>query len=188
MVARYRVRRSPCRNVSRDLCHTSAPPCPGATAGKTGAVLRFLLSGYRRVEPVLCTVSDMTPSPYLSVLSEHPNREDILEVLLLAGMLSPEQILMLAATWQPGNALAREARGLALGLESSHVLSSLHAQDAFRAAFEAFLAGDDEHVTPPAALNAMRAVFDAFAAVFARPDLTDEQYAALLAPWWNATA
>ena len=120
----------------------------------------------------------------VSRLEDHPNLPEILGVLAQLAHISDEHLRELADAWVNSPALS-EARDRALRPDSPLVLEVLAAFDALSALFADDLAGEADYVVVETEVTgrALKAVRDAIAAVYARPALGKNEYAALLRPW-----
>lgn len=117
-------------------------------------------------------------------LEDHPNLPEVLGVLAGLAHVDDDDLPALAAAWTDTRVVS-EARARALAPDSPLVLEVLAAFDALSALFADDLRGDVPWVSvePPVVTTALHAVRDAIAGAYARPVLSREGHAALLAPW-----
>lgn len=117
-------------------------------------------------------------------LEEHPNLSAVLGVLAQLAHISDDDLPRLASGWVNSPSIAA-ARDRALSPDSPLVVEVLAAFDAVTALFADDLVGEAPYVTvdPKVTLLALKSVRDAIAAVYARPVLSRNEYAALLRPW-----
>ena len=114
----------------------------------------------------------------------HPHCAEILGVLAQIVHLDDEGLRRLALAWRDTADVAR-ARDKALQPDTPLILEVLSAFDSLAGLFADDLTGTAPYVTLPAPTTALalKAVRDAVAAVYARPVLTQQEYAELSAPW-----
>lgn len=117
-------------------------------------------------------------------LEDHPNLSEVLGVLAQLAHIEDEDLPRLAEGWVNSPSIA-EARDKALSPDSPLVLEVLAAFEAVGALFADDLLGEAPYVTvaPSVTTLALKTVRDAIAAVYARPVLNKQEYAALLRPW-----
>jgi hypothetical protein len=98
--------------------------------------------------------------------------------------VSDRDIPELARRWR-NTAFIADARAKALSPDSPLVLEVLACFEAVVALFEDDLAGEADYVTVPVSVTttALKAVRDAIAAAYARPVLSQGEYAVLMQPW-----
>lgn len=114
----------------------------------------------------------------------HPHCAEILGVLAQVVHLDDEGLRRLALAWRDTADVAR-ARDRALQPETPLILEVLAAFDSLSGLFADDLEGTASYITLPAPTTALalKAVRDAVAAAYARPVLTQQEYADLSAPW-----
>lgn len=120
----------------------------------------------------------------ISALAEHPNLGEILGILAQLAHIRDDQLPVLAEAWS--NSIAgSQARDRALSPDSPLILEVLGAFEAVADLFDDDLRGEAAYLTVPGdvAITALKAVRDAIAAAYAKPVLTQRQYATLLEPW-----
>ena len=117
-------------------------------------------------------------------LEEHPNLTAVLGVLAQLAHVGDDDLPRLAQGWVNSPSIAA-ARDRALSPDSPLVVEVLAAFDAVTALFADDLVGEAAYVTvdPRVTVLALKAVRDAIAAVYARPVLSRNEYAALMRPW-----
>ena len=117
-------------------------------------------------------------------LEEHPNLNEILGLLAQLPHISDAEVPELARRWR-NTAYIADARAKALSPDSPLVLEVLACFEAVVALFEEDLAGDAHYVTVPVPVTttALKAVRDAIAAAYAKPILSQGEYASLMRPW-----
>jgi hypothetical protein len=117
-------------------------------------------------------------------LEEHPNLSEILGVLAQLAHIGDRDLTVLAEAWT-NNGMIAVARDRALAPDSPLVLEVLAAFEAVAELFSDDLAGEAAYVTvdPAVTITALKAVRDAIAGAYARPVLSKEEHAALMAPW-----
>ncbi|HVE64748.1 MAG TPA: hypothetical protein VNB94_13230 [Mycobacteriales bacterium] len=120
----------------------------------------------------------------MSSLHEHPNCDEVVEVLARMTTLTDDQLAELAAGWCDDD-VTSAGRATALGPDSPLVLEVLAAFDSLEYLYADDLQGEAAYLTisAPVTALALKAVRDAIAAAYARPVLTRSEYVALLAPW-----
>lgn len=120
----------------------------------------------------------------ITSLDDHPNADEIVDVLARMVDLSDEQITRLAAAWRNDEHVAA-ARSTALSPDSPLVLEALASFDSLAFLYADDLAGtaDYVHVPAPVTALALKAVRDAIAAAYAKPVLSAEAHRLLQAPW-----
>ena len=117
-------------------------------------------------------------------LEEHPNLNEILGLLAQLPHVADVDLPELARRWR-NTAYIADARAKALSPDSPLVLEVLACFEAVVALFEEDLVGDAPYVTVPVSVTttALKAVRDAIAAAYAKPILTQNEYASLMRPW-----
>lgn len=117
-------------------------------------------------------------------LTDHPNLSEIIGVLAQLAHIRDDDLPRLAQAWQDTQ-VVRTARSAALSPDSPLVLEVLSAFDAVSALFADDVRGEAAYVTVPTAQvrTALCAVRDAIAGAYAKPALSRDAHAALLAPW-----
>lgn len=126
----------------------------------------------------------MNRRTFIASLEEHPNLEEVLGVLAQLAHVADSDLPALAAAWSNHGAVA-DARDKALSPDSPLVLEALAAFEAVSALFEDDLAGEAAYVTidPAVTSTALKAVRDAIAGAYARPQLSRQEHALLMQPW-----
>jgi hypothetical protein len=121
---------------------------------------------------------------HIDRLEDHPNLPEVLGVLAQLAHISDDDLPRLAGAWTNTVGIA-SARDRALSPDSPLVCEVLAAFDALAALFADDLAGEAPYLTvrPDVVTTALKAVRDAIAAVYARPELSRSEYVELLAPW-----
>lgn len=117
-------------------------------------------------------------------LEEHPNLNEIVEVLAHLAHVEDGDVTVMAEAWV-NNGMIASARDRALDPDSPLVLEVLAAFEAVAELFSDDLAGEAAYVTvdPQVTVTALKAVRDAIAAAYAKPVLSKSEHAALMAPW-----
>jgi hypothetical protein len=117
-------------------------------------------------------------------LEEHPNLNEILGLLAQLPHVADTDLPELARRWR-NTAYIADARAKALSPDAPLVLEVLACFEAVVALFEEDLAGEAHYVTVPVPVTttALKAVRDAIAAAYAKPILTQGEYASLIRPW-----
>lgn len=129
----------------------------------------------------------------ITTLETHPNRAEIVSTIRSIPRLSGTQLAELARAWR-NDAVISQARSDALAVDSPLILEVLEVFDDISAMMHAAVDGDMLFVTDEGTLEeeqiiiAFKAVRDAIAAVYARPNLSSTSYEALLRPWREALA
>jgi hypothetical protein len=120
-------------------------------------------------------------------LAEHPSADRIRDTLLRLPYLTPEQLSTLARTWR-STPVTTTARRRALAPGSPLVMDVLSVFDLLTTMYADELWAEGPHVVLPARTtrDALKAVRDAVAAVYAAPVLTRWEYLALSRPWRRA--
>ena len=120
----------------------------------------------------------------ITSLDDHPNADEIIDVLARMVDLSDEELTRLAAAWRNDEHVSA-ARSAALSPDSPLVLEALASFDSLAFLYADDLAGTAEYVVLPAPVTALalKAVRDAVAAAYARPVLSAEDHARLISPW-----
>jgi hypothetical protein len=117
-------------------------------------------------------------------LEDHPNLAEVLGVLAQLAHVQDQDLVRLANGWT-NNSYVAQARDKALTPDSPLVLEVLASFEAVMALFADDLAGQASYVTvdPGVTTTALKAVRDAIAGAYAKPDLSRGEHAALLKPW-----
>ena len=120
----------------------------------------------------------------ITSLDDHPNAEEVIDVLARMVDLSDQDLSELASVWRNDEHVSA-ARARALSPDSPLVLEALAAFDSLAFLYADDLAGTADFVTLPAPVTALalKAVRDAIAAAYARPSLSPEEHALLVEPW-----
>jgi hypothetical protein len=117
-------------------------------------------------------------------LEEHPNLNEILGLLAQLPHVADVDLPELARRWR-NTAYIADARAKALSPDAPLVLEVLACFEAVVALFEEDLAGEAPYVTVPVPVTttALKAIRDAIAAAYAKPVLSQNEYASLMRPW-----
>lgn len=120
----------------------------------------------------------------ITSLDDHPNTDEIVDVMARMVDLSDDEITRLPSAWCNDEHVAA-ARSHALSPDSPLVLEALASFDSLAFLYADDLAGTAEYVSVPAPVTALalKAVRDAVAAAYAQPVLSREEHRLLLAPW-----
>jgi hypothetical protein len=129
-------------------------------------------------------VSHRRTSTTVESLDAHPNASEVRGILAALPGMADTALPLLADAWRNTTLLA-EARRRALEPDSPLVVEVLACFETVQALFADDLRGEADYLTvdPGVTTTALKAVRDAIAAAYARPILTEPEYAALMRAW-----
>lgn len=115
-------------------------------------------------------------------LGRHPNLEEITGIVGQIPLLGDDDLRLLGEVWTNTTEVAG-ARARALDPDCPLVVDVLRTFDSISATFHDTLSASDD---PDVASIGLKALRDAVAGAFARPNLTRREYKVLLKPWRTA--